>query len=216
MNLLSIVAHPERRSFASALAQTALDCGAEAQAAEIIDLYADAFDPVSDRRNFRTVKDPNYFKQQLEERFARDSDGFVEDISLYQRKISRADLVVFCFPLWWGGMPAIMKGFVDKVFASGFAYGGGRMYESGVFRGKRCLLAITTGSREERFVTHADNEGAFGSLEQILFPIRRNIFEFVGMDVLEPFIVHSPAQMSADERKATLERFKLRIANIGR
>ncbi len=49
--------------------------------------------------------------------------GKPRDIDAEQRKLVAADAVIFQFPLWWLGMPAILKGWIDRVFAYGLAYG---------------------------------------------------------------------------------------------
>jgi Flavodoxin-like fold len=81
------------------------------------DLYAQRFDPVSDRRNFTSVFDADYLKQGTEERHATAVDGFAPDLEREIRKLESCDLLVFSFPLWWFAMPAILKGWVDRTFA---------------------------------------------------------------------------------------------------
>lgn len=69
-----------------------------------------------------------------------------------QEKLSRADAVIVQFPLWSFGMPAILKGWFDRIFVNGFAFGkdvetGQRLrYEQGPFTGKRALVAVTLGT----------------------------------------------------------------------
>jgi NAD(P)H dehydrogenase (quinone) len=58
----------------------------------------------------------------------------------------RADLLILQFPIWWFGMPAILKGWADWVLARGFAYVAGRKYDTGMFRGKTAMVAATTGT----------------------------------------------------------------------
>ncbi|MBM3229682.1 hypothetical protein FJZ26_04590, partial [Candidatus Parvarchaeota archaeon] len=70
---------------------------------EVIDLYADNFDPVLKQEELR----------------GRPSDRLVLS---YQEKISRASRLIFIFPVWWYTTPAILKGFIDRVFSAGFAY----------------------------------------------------------------------------------------------
>lgn len=98
-----------------------------------------ASDPVSDRRNFTTVKDPTRLKQQEEERHASEIGGFGDELQVEMDKLSWCDVLVFQFPLWWLGLPAILKGWVDRVFEVGTAYGCGRFFSRGVLRGSaRC------------------------------------------------------------------------------
>ena len=76
------------------------------------------------------------------------------DVEAEQRKLLDADLVVLQFPLWWYGMPAIMKGWIDRVFEREFAYdvldpvtGRARKYGDGGLVGRRALTVVTAGDR---------------------------------------------------------------------
>ncbi len=126
MNVLIVHAHPEPRSFSSALACRARDVLTDMRhAVQVSDLYGMGWDPVSSRANFASVLNPDYFKPQLEEKHASQVGGFAADIRAEMDKVSRADFLLWNFPLWWFSVPAILKGWVDRVFAMGFAYGGG-------------------------------------------------------------------------------------------
>ncbi|TIU61547.1 MAG: flavodoxin family protein, partial [Mesorhizobium sp.] len=81
-------------------------------------LYAIGFNPISDRRNFTTIRDANYYRQQSEEANAAAHDGFAPDIQAEMGKLFWCDALILQFPLWWFGLPAILKGWVDRVFAS--------------------------------------------------------------------------------------------------
>ena len=68
MRILIVHAHHEPKSFSSALARRAAETlQGLGHTVELADLYAEKFNPVSDRRSFSSVKDPNYLKQQVEE-----------------------------------------------------------------------------------------------------------------------------------------------------
>jgi NAD(P)H dehydrogenase (quinone) len=146
MKVLVVVAHPEPLSFNGAMFRRAIESLIEAgHEVKTSDLYGIKFDPVSGRHNFTTVKDPNYFKQQIEEMHATEANGFAPNIENEIQKIEWCDLMIWQFPLWWFGLPGILKGWVDRVFAMGRTYGGKRIYDGGVFKGKRALLSLTTG-----------------------------------------------------------------------
>jgi NAD(P)H dehydrogenase (quinone) len=113
--------------------------------------------------------------------------------------------------LWWFGLPAALKGWVDRVFAMGRTYGGGRIYETGVFRGKRALLSLTTGGPADAYRP----DGFNGDIQGILRPIHRGMLRFVGFDVLAPHIVYGPIRLSDDERRRELERFADRLMGVG-
>lgn len=211
MNALIVYWHPEPRSFNHALFDTAVSSLSEAgHQVRTSDLHAASFDPVSSRTNFTTVKDPQYLKLQLEELHASQHHGFAPDIEAELQKLEWCDLLLLQFPLWWFGLPATMKGWVDRVFAMGRTYGGGRVYEHGVFRGKRAMLSLTTGGPEMAFT----KEGFNGDLRGILRPIHRGILEFVGFEVLAPHVVFGPARLSDDERNRALTRFRQRLLRI--
>jgi NAD(P)H dehydrogenase (quinone) len=140
MTVFIVSAHPEPKSFNGALFQTAQETlRAAGQTVVTSDLYAMEFVPVSDRRNFTTVKNPELFKQQIEEMHATEVGGFASDLEAELRKMEACDLIIWPFPLWWFGLPGILKGWVDRVFAMGRTYGCERFYENGVFQASgRC------------------------------------------------------------------------------
>ncbi|GAL09356.1 NAD(P)H oxidoreductase YRKL [Vibrio astriarenae] len=118
--------------------------------------------------------------------------------------------MIFQFPLWWFGMPAAMKGWVDRVFAMGRVYGGGRFYDDGIFKGKKAMLSVTMGGGEDLYIKGGWN----GDLNGILRPIHRGMLEFTGFSVLEPFTVFGPARMSEEERAQELMRYSMRLDSI--
>ncbi len=212
MNVFIINAHAEPKSFNGAMFRTAQETlVAAGHAVQVSDLYAMRFDPVSDRRNFTTVKDAGYFKQQIEEMHATEVGGFASDIEAELQKIDSCDLMIWQFPLWWFGLPAILKGWVDRVFAMGRTYGGDRFYENGVFKGKRAMLSVTTGGPLQAY----EPGGFNGDIEAILRPIHRGMLRFTGWDVLPPQIVYGPVRLSDEERQASLNAWATRLRGIG-
>jgi NAD(P)H dehydrogenase (quinone) len=209
---LVILAHPERHSFNGAMADAAVETLRE-QGYDVAfsDLYRMGFDPVSDRRNFATMKNADYFKQQVEEDHAAETGGFAPGVEAEIAKLETADLMIWQFPLWWFSLPGVLKGWVDKVFVFNRIYGRGRFYDKGLFRGKRALLSLTTGGSGEA----AYLPGGFnGDINGVLRPIQRGMLEFVGFDVLKPQIVHGPAQATEEQRKAHLAAWRERLKQI--
>jgi len=211
MNILIVHAHPEPRSFSSALACRArhvlVDIG---HSVDVSDLYAMNWDPVSSRENFVSVFDAGYFKPQLEEKHAAAVGGSAPVIQAEMDKVSRADFIVLNFPLWWFSLPAILKGGVDRVFAMGFAYGGGRVFETGVFRGKRGMLSITTGGPEASY----QEDGRMGPLLRHLFHVHYGMLWFCGIEVLPPFVAWSAAHVDAAQRARYLDTFEQRLRTL--
>ena len=211
MNVLILLAHPEPKSFNGALFETAVaTLQAAGHTVATSDLYRMGFDPVSSRGNFTSVKDPDYLKLQVEELHASEVGGFAAEVEAELAKIEAADLMIWQFPLWWFGVPGILKGWVDRVFAMGRTYGGERFYENGVFKGKRALLSLTTGGPGAAY----EKGGWNGDIHAILRPIQRGMLRFVGFDVLAPHIVYSPVRISAEERTAALDAWANRLRRI--
>lgn len=199
-----VLAHPEPRSFNAAMAQRARqDLQAQGHQVTISDLYAMRFDPVSDRRNFTSVKNPDYLKQQIEEMHASEVNGFAADVEAEFQKLKSADVLILQFPLWWFGLPAILKGWVDRVLAMGRVYGGGRWYDNGFGRGKRAMVAMTTGGPQAMYQPGSLNP----PMQHLLSPIQHGVFWFNGYHVLDPFIAWGPARLSDEQRAAVLDQF---------
>lgn len=212
MNVLIVFAHPETKSFNGALYQTAIDTlQNQGHKVKTSDLYNMEFNPSSNRYNFTTVKDPSFLKLGLEEIYATENNGFVADIQAEQEKLEWCDLVIWQFPLWWFSVPAILKGWTDRVFAAGKIYGAGRIpYVSGKFAGKKVLLSITTGSPEDHYL----KDGPYGDIQGILRPIHRGIFEYTGFSVLQPQLNYAVAHIKDEERQEMLGQWSNRLRDV--
>ncbi|HJZ97280.1 MAG TPA: NAD(P)H-dependent oxidoreductase [Candidatus Solibacter sp.] len=213
MNVVVVHAHPEARSFSSALARTASETLSAAGHAVIVsDLYAVGFNPVSGRQNFVTVRNSEYYKQQQEELYASENNGFAPEIETEIRKLEAADLLIFSFPMWWFGMPGILKGWVDRTFPMGRVYGGGRFYENGLgaARKARALILMTTGGGPAA----VSGRGVNPSLRSILTPIQHGVFWFNGFLPLDPFVVWSPARLTVEARERRLAQLRARLIGV--
>jgi NAD(P)H dehydrogenase (quinone) len=212
MNVLIIHAHPEPASFNSALKDLAVKTFSErGDTVKVSDLYAMGFDAVGGKRDFTALADEQYFKYQAEQMNAYAHDLFAASLKEEMQKLEGADLLIFNFPLWWFSVPAILKGWVDRVFAMGFAYGGGKgIYDKGIFKGKKGMLCITTGGPEVAY----GETGKNGDLHQILYHINHGMLYFVGLDVLPPFIVYSPVRLTEEERLLQLGKYEALLSAI--
>jgi NAD(P)H dehydrogenase (quinone) len=130
-----------------------------------------------------------------------------EDIRAEQKKVLWADVLILQFPLWWFSLPAIIKGWVDRVFAMGFAYGGGRVYDTGVFKGKQAMLVLTTGGAASSYTSNGRND----ELSKNLFHIEHGILFFTGFTVLPRFVAWSVARASPEERQKYLNEYRDRL-----
>ncbi|MDO6761709.1 NAD(P)H-dependent oxidoreductase [Tamlana sp. 2_MG-2023] len=210
MKILVILAHPEEKSFNASLFNTTINTlenvGHEVKSS---DLYKMNFQPVSGKDNFSKLENPNFFKQQTEELFAVKNNTFLDDIVLEQEKVEWCDIMIWHFPLYWFSVPAILKGWVDKVFTMGKFYDNGRIYENGYSVGKRALMSLTTGGPRNNYT--ADK---YGDINSILFPIHRGIFEFLGFKALKPEVIYSTERLTEEERKNILKNWSDRLTKI--
>lgn len=211
VNVLIAYAHHEPSSFCAAMLHAAAGTlRAAGHGVQVSDLYAMGFDPVSDRRNFTTVADATRLRQQVEEAHASGVSGFVPAVQAEIDKLAACDLLILLFPIWWLGMPAILKGWVDRVFALGVAYGGGRWFDGGVMRGKRAMCIVSTGG----LATAYGGGGHYAPIETVLYPVHRGVFEFTGFEVLPPFVAHGPNRVGDAERRRMLDALRLRLTHL--
>lgn len=210
--VLIIHAHPESQSFCSALKNTAEDFfKTKGYEVNVSDLYAMQFNPVGDKADFTKLQNPDYFKYQMEQAHAFQNDLFEPALKQEMDKLEWCDILIFNFPIWWFGLPAILKGWVDRVFAMGLAYGAGKgVYDNGVYKNKTAFLCFTTGGPA---IAYGDT-GKNGNLDTILFPIHHGMLYFTGMTVLPPFISYSPVRISDEERAAEITRYITHLENL--
>lgn len=202
---LIIYAHPEPTSFCGALKDAAV-AALERQgvSVEVSDLYAEHFDPVGGRHDFLTLANPARFHYQTEQLAASRDRTFADDIDREQARVAKADLFVFVFPLWWGGVPAILKGWFDRVLAYGFAYADGKRYEQGYFRQKRGVLAISTGGTAHRFT----EGGSYGAIASVLHGVQHCMLEYLGLETPEPFVAYASPRVTEEEREQYLREWQ--------
>ena len=216
MNVLIVYAHPEPMSFNGAMKELAVSVlNQQDHTVQVSDLYAMKFKAVADKDDFLDLSDPSFFKYQIEQIKAFQQHKFTPDIVAEQEKLIWADFVIFQFALWWFSFPGIMKGWVDRVLATGFAYGPGKpgclpiRYDNGGLKGRKAMLALTTGAPYSAYTPTGMN----GDIHQILYPINHGILRFVGFDVLPPYIAYSPARVGQEKHKEYLEEYQVRLLN---
>jgi len=213
MKILIVHAHPEKKSFSSALKNKAFEFfKSRGNEVKISDLYEMNFEPVLGISDFENISNNEYFKPQIEQLNAYQKGTFSDEIRSEMEKVEWADLVIFNFPLWWFSVPAILKGWVDRVFAMGFAYGAGKgVYDKGVFRGrKKGFCCLTTGGPEVSY----KEDGINGDIYKILYHINHGMLYFVGMDALPQFVAYGPARLSDEDKAKILEDYCRYLENI--
>lgn len=213
MNTLIVYAHPEPKSFCGAMRDVAVRTLTEnGHHVDMSDLYARQFNPVGGRHDFKQVADGSRFNYAFEQTKAAETGAFASDVATEQKRLFSADLLILQFPLWWFGMPAILKGWVDRVLAAGLTYSFGRFYSRGVFRGRRAMLSMTTGAPPSMY----GPDGLDGDIEMLLYPINHGILHFVGYDVLPPTIAYGVEHVPPEVRRQYLEDYRARLLAVDR
>lgn len=208
MNILIVYAHPEPRSLNGALKTYSVQrLEAAGHQVRVSDLYAMQWKPSVDAEDNLDHPSGARFEPSLSSKQAFENGKQTADIAEEQEKLRWADAVILQFPLWWFSMPAILKGWIDRVYAYGFAYGVGEhsdthwgdRYGEGTLAGKRAMLVVTAGGWE----SHYGPRGVNGPIDDLLFPIQHGILYYPGFDVLPPFVVYRTSRMDED-RYATV------------
>ena len=153
MRVFIVHAHPEPKSFCTAMKSAAVEeFERQGHEVQVSDLYAMGFQPVASAADFGDRADPDYCTYALEQRHGLNTGTLSADIRAELDKLLWCDLLVVVFPVFWFSTPAILKGWIDRVFVSGQVYGGKRFYDRGGLVGRRALVGLTLG-RLGRFVT---------------------------------------------------------------
>src|SRR4051794_32411654 len=220
MKVLLVFAHPEPHSLSAALRDVAVqELERQGHEVRVSDLYAMGWKSEVDRADFPTLTSDTRLRVTAASRDAYYADALTADVKAEIEKLLWADVLILQFPLWWFSVPAILKGWVDRVFAYGFAYGVGEhserrwgdRYGEGTLAGKRAMLIVTAGGWEE----HYSPRGVNGPIDDLLFPINHGILYYPGYDVLPPFVVYRADRFDAAGFEPVAERLRERMRTLG-
>ncbi|AWH53260.1 NAD(P)H dehydrogenase [Stenotrophomonas sp. ESTM1D_MKCIP4_1] len=221
MNVLLVYAHPEPTSLNGTLKDfTVQRLQAAGHTVQVSDLYAMRWKAQIDAEDHPGRDAERPFHASLDSRDAYAAGRQRDDIAAEQDKLRWADAVILQFPLWWFSMPAILKGWVDRVYAYGFAYGVGEhsdhhwgdRYGEGAMAGKRAMLVVTTGGWE----SHYGPRGINGPIDDLLFPIQHGILFYPGFDVLPPHVIYRSSRVGEQNLADVLEGLGKRLDGLAR
>ncbi len=172
MRHLIVVAHPSASSFTMALTRLyATELERLGHTQRTCDLYRMGFNPILGAAELASSADPG--------RTADSAGHWVPaDVARAQQLVREADVLTVIYPLWWLSMPAIMKGYIDRVFARGFAYEPAHGIMRGLLTGKKCVL-ITLSGAPLTILTHDGRWSAVQALQDT------QIFRSAGFELLE-------------------------------
>lgn len=211
MKVHIVHAHPEPQSFCTAMMhRMRIRFESHGHSVTVSDLYAKQFNPVASAADFPERNNPDYLVYALEQRHAQKTNTLPADISEELALLEQCDLLILNFPLYWFSMPAILKGWIDRVFLSGVVYGGRNFYDRGLMKGKKAWLTFTLGGREHMF----GEKAVHGELNAMLQPILRGSLGYAGFEVIEPFAAYHVPYISHEARVEMLEQLDAAIENL--
>lgn len=219
MKVLLVFAHPEPRSLNGRLRDVAVaELEAQGHEVRVSDLYADNWKSAVDLADFPVLPPGERLIPVQASKKAFQTGTLTDDVKAEIEKLLWADALILQFPLWWFAMPAILKGWVDRVFAYGFAYGVGEhseqrwgdRYGEGTLSGKRAMLIVTAGGWEEHYTPRGIN----GPIEDLLFPIQHGILYYPGYNVLPPFVAYRADGLKETGFEPLAERLRERMRDF--
>lgn len=186
MNTLIILAHPCEDSFNAAICNEVKNLLTnKSYEVKIRDLYKLKFNPVLTEDNHTS-----FYQNKLP-----------KEIQLEQNEITWAENLVFIFPSWWCGMPAILKGYFDRVFTNGFAFRFAKSEVDGLLKGKKAVIFQTTSQTEEFMKPNQ----LVSSMETTMDV---GIFDYCGIDVITHKFFFSVPNVDNETRKKMLQEVK--------
>ena len=193
MRVLVVYAHPNPASFCHALlrrVESALDeAGHEVR---VKDLYAEGFNPVLSAAELGAL-----------------NDGRVPEVIAHeQAALAWAEALVFIYPLWWFGTPAILKGWFDKTLTHGFAFEYGPGGQRGLLAARRALVLIAAGSGESEFES-------MQAKELLTRPVADGTLRFCGVDEVRAKVFYSVPGVTQEARALMLEEAAALASAIG-
>ncbi|MEE4420792.1 NAD(P)H-dependent oxidoreductase [Streptomyces bugieae] len=211
--ILVVSAHPEPRSLTAVLTAFAVEhLRAAGHEVQVSDLYAMKWKATVDADDFPDHAADRRLQVMAASERATLAGRLAPEIAAEQEKVRWADAVILQFPLWWFSVPAILKGWMDRVFTSGFGYGPAvpPPYSEGALAGRRALVSVTVGARESAF----SDRGIHGRLTDVLHPVQHGLFWFTGMTPLEPFAVYGANDLPEEQLAAAKREFGRRLDGL--
>ncbi|MBC7800076.1 MAG: NAD(P)H-dependent oxidoreductase [Gemmatimonadaceae bacterium] len=181
MHVLTVFAHPQRKSFPGSVLDHFVEGIAQAgHTAEVADLHAEGFDP-----RFNAADHAHFWGEPRPEEIAREA-----------ARVEAADALAFVFPVHWWSLPAMTKGWIDRVFTAGWAYAvDAENTQRGYLVDKPVMLIGTGGIRERTYAK-------YGYSDAMRTQIEIGIFGFCGMTDVETHLFHDVDGDANAERRA--------------
>lgn len=186
MNTLVIYAHPNPQSFNSAVAQAVKDeLEKKGTQVKFKDLYAMNWNPVLSQNDFEGFH----------------SGNIPADLMAEQADVNWADVIIMIAPIWWTSVPAILKGYIDRVFSLGFAYEYTPTGPRGKMGAKKGLLITSSGADEP----NAQANGMMAAMKRTLLD---GFFGFCGFSEYKHQNLFAVTMVKDDDRQQMLNNIR--------
>lgn len=184
MNQLIIIAHPRKSSLNYVIKDRLVNLfQLNGDKVKVRDLYEMNFKPVLGAEELRYNKDGK----------------ICPDIMVEQSYVDWADQLTLIYPLWWNAFPAILKGYIDRVFTNGFAFRISENGPEGMLKSKKINLITSAGMSE-------DTLRKSNIFESLRVTQDHGVFEFCGMEVLKHEYITESTSLSDEEKEEVVER----------
>lgn len=192
MQHLIIYAHPNQDSLNSQFKKTVVQ-ELETQGHEIIvrDLY---------RINFNPILSSDDIVGQI-------SGELEDDIVREQKFLTWADAITFIHPIWWTGLPAILKGYIDRVFTYGFAYRYDEGIQKGLLKGKPTIIINTQGKSHQEY-------RAIGMDKALKLTSETGVYTYCDLDVKKHFFFGQADKVTAKNVESWKQQVAITYANL--
>ena len=187
LRLAVIVAHPRRRSFTVAMAEAFATAAREAGAEVALrDLYRLRFDP-----RLRADEMPDHLGARVRPDVARERDA-----------IAGSDIFAFFYPLWFNATPAMMKGYVDRVFGMDFGYAARRGGNEPLLGGRKMVTFTSSGAPQD----WVERSGAWAAMQT---HFDEHFAAVTGMEIIGH---HNIGGVGGGMRRDVVERHREEVA----
>jgi NAD(P)H dehydrogenase (quinone) len=209
-----VYCHPEPRSFVGAMATTArVSLERSGWQVTTSDLYAKHFNPVASVEDFGSRSNPEHLAYSLEQRHAYQHGTLASDIVDELEPVLAAELLVLVFPVFWFSVPAMLKGWFDRVLLSGTFYGGRRVYDRGGMFGRKAIVLTSLGGREHMFGPDAiHGDLTVGMLRHVM----QGTLGYVGYEVYKPLVAYHVPYVTQEMRQEMLASLDQQITALDR
>ncbi|MEA2107202.1 MAG: NAD(P)H-dependent oxidoreductase [Bacteroidota bacterium] len=189
MNHLIIIAHPREDSLNYHI-KNKIQAYAEmvGDQVKVRDLYKLKFRPILDYHELKYIKEGNV----------------CPDILVEQSYISWADELTFIYPLWWNAFPAILKGYIDRVFTNGFAFKVTEKGIEGLLKGKQVRLITSAGMGEQSLKE-------MNIFESLTITQDKGVFEFCGMETMDHLYITESTHLNREQKERILNNILKKV-----